>query len=87
MTVKSPLLSVKKQEAAVAVGKGTKTLDTGGLEKTFPGLMNPGSCCFMLMGGLGYGENHMSTISTSIHYDVSTLQAVAGGVMVWGVFS
>ena len=29
--------------------------------KTFPGLMNPSSCCFMLMGGLGYGENHMST--------------------------
>ena len=23
--------------------------------------MNPGSCCFTLMGGLRYGETHMST--------------------------
>ena len=48
--------------------------------KTLSGLMNPGSCCFTLMGGLGYGENHMSTC---IHLAVSTLQA-GGSVMVWG---
>ena len=49
--------------------------------KTFPGLMNPGSCCFTLMGGLGYGENHEYMDPS---YCVSTLQA--GVVIVWGVF-
>ena len=36
------------------------------------------------MGGLGYGENHKHMDPS---YRVSTLQAVGGGVMVWGVFS
>jgi hypothetical protein len=40
--------------------------------------MNPGSCCFTLMRGLGYGENH-ECMYASIPCCVSTLQA-GGGV-------
>jgi hypothetical protein len=54
------------------------------IRKTLPGLMNPGSCCFMLIGGRGYRENHMSTC---IHFICVNMQATGGGVMAWGVFS
>jgi DNA replication protein DnaC len=50
--------------------------------KNMPGLMNPGSCCFTLMGGPGYGENHMSTC---IHH--AACQHCRLVVMVWGEFS
>ena len=52
-----------------------KTLDPGGLEKHCPSLIKSGSCCFTLMGGLGYGK---SNVNTSIHH-AACLHAAAAG--------
>jgi hypothetical protein len=64
----------------VAVGLGMKTWDIGELE--LHSLMNPSSCCFMLMGGLGYGEHHKSTC---IHHAVCQQYRLVVGLL--GVFS
>ncbi|KAK6325781.1 hypothetical protein J4Q44_G00051230 [Coregonus suidteri] len=43
--------------------------------------MNPGSCCFVLMGGLGYGEKHEYMHPCC----VSALQAGGDGVFSWHI--
>ena len=76
---RGPLISAKNKKPQLQWAKGQKHWR---VKKTLPGLMNPGSCYFTLMGGLGYLENHMSIC---IHH--AAFQHCRLVVVVWGVFS
>ena len=65
-TVQSSTYFRKKQRTCGCSALRNENTGYCRIGKTLPGQMNPGSCSFTLMGGLGYGENHMSTCIGSL---------------------
>ena len=81
-TVQSSTAFSKNTRTCTYIGLRNENTGHWRIGKTLPGLMNPGSYCFTLMGGLWYGGNHMNTCIYHAMYQHCRLV-----VMVWGVFS